>query len=203
MVVNVVALSNYSNASQELTEQQSMTIKTKNELQGTSERLQAVEQEKMDTASSLKEERLKTENLEEENQSLKANLQAKKERESKLASAQVAPKQNNAAPVARVSGNCGTWLAKAGITHPIAVDLIQRESGCEPCIVNGGAIDCNYSGDRAYGIPQALPGHKMSSHGSDWKTNPVTQLRWMQDYVMGRYGSWEEARAHHDVNNWY
>jgi hypothetical protein len=30
----------------------------------------------------------------------------------------------------------------------------------------------------AYGIPQALPGEKMSSHGSDWRTNPITQIRW-------------------------
>ena len=34
-------------------------------------------------------------------------------------------------------------------------------------------------------------------------TDAVCQLRWMQSYVMGRYGSWEAARAHHDANNWY
>lgn len=35
----------------------------------------------------------------------------------------------------------------------------------------------------AYGIPQALPGSKMSSAGADWRTNPVTQIRWGLGYI--------------------
>lgn len=46
----------------------------------------------------------------------------------------------------------------------------------------------NYAGSGAYGLPQALPGHKMASAGSDWRWNPVTQLRWMWRYVNARYG---------------
>ena len=30
----------------------------------------------------------------------------------------------------------------------------------------------------AYGIPQALPGTKMATVGSDWRTNPATQIKW-------------------------
>ena len=182
-----------------------MTIKEKNASENASKRVTELSEQKTGIESSLKEERLKTENLQQENESLKVNLQAKKEREAeqaRLASVSVTSKQQ-AAPVTPPAGNCTDWLAQAGITHPIAIDLITRESGCNPCIINGGAVDCNYSGDRAYGIPQALPGNKMASHGADWKTNPVTQLRWMQDYVMGRYGSWEAAKAHHDAMNWY
>jgi len=41
----------------------------------------------------------------------------------------------------------------------------------------------------AYGIPQALPGWKMASAGSDWLTNPATQIAWGMDYIDGRYGS--------------
>jgi hypothetical protein len=41
----------------------------------------------------------------------------------------------------------------------------------------------------AYGIPQALPGSKMSSEGSDWKTNPATQIKWGIGYIKGRYDS--------------
>ena len=37
----------------------------------------------------------------------------------------------------------------------------------------------------AYGIPQALPGSKMSSAGADWATNPVTQIRWGLGYIAG------------------
>ncbi|MFD5161047.1 peptidoglycan DD-metalloendopeptidase family protein [Streptomyces hawaiiensis] len=43
----------------------------------------------------------------------------------------------------------------------------------------------------AYGIPQALPGSKMASAGSDWRTNPQTQIRWGLGYIKSRpdYGS--------------
>jgi len=43
------------------------------------------------------------------------------------------------------------------------------------------------SGKRAYGIPQAAPGNKMSSAGSDWRTNPSTQIDWGLDYIENRY----------------
>jgi len=41
----------------------------------------------------------------------------------------------------------------------------------------------------AYGIPQALPGSKMASAGSDWATNPETQIRWGLGYIKDRYGT--------------
>jgi uncharacterized protein YabE (DUF348 family) len=56
-----------------------------------------------------------------------------------------------------------------------------------------GTTKYNYSGSGAYGICQALPGSKMASAGSDWRTNPVTQLRWCDGYATGRYGSWSGA----------
>ena len=55
----------------------------------------------------------------------------------------------------------------------------------------------------AYGIPQALPGRRMAAFGADWRTNPVTQIRWGLDYVDDRYGSpcraWSFKRGH----GWY
>lgn len=41
----------------------------------------------------------------------------------------------------------------------------------------------------AYGIPQANPGSKMASAGSDWKTNPATQIKWGLSYIKAKYGS--------------
>ena len=41
----------------------------------------------------------------------------------------------------------------------------------------------------AYGIPQADPGSKMAAEGSDWLTNPQTQIRWGEDYIQSRYGT--------------
>ena len=55
----------------------------------------------------------------------------------------------------------------------------------------------------AYGIPQALPGSKMSSAGSDWATNPVTQIRWGLGYIQDRYGSPCSAWGHSQGVGWY
>ncbi|TWD73380.1 hypothetical protein FB561_7269 [Kribbella amoyensis] len=55
----------------------------------------------------------------------------------------------------------------------------------------------------AYGIPQALPGNRMASYGSDWRTNPVTQIKWGLDYIEDAYGSPCEAWAHSRAKNWY
>ncbi len=48
----------------------------------------------------------------------------------------------------------------------------------------------------AYGLPQANPGTKMASAGPDWRTNPITQLKWMYNYSVQRYGSLCGAFAH-------
>lgn len=48
----------------------------------------------------------------------------------------------------------------------------------------------------AYGIPQALPGSKMASAGSDWMTNPATQIKWGLGYIRGRYKDPLGALAH-------
>lgn len=55
----------------------------------------------------------------------------------------------------------------------------------------------------AYGIVQSLPANKMASHGSDWRTNPQTQIAWGLDYIKGRYGNPCGAWAHSERKNWY
>ena len=55
----------------------------------------------------------------------------------------------------------------------------------------------------AYGIPQALPGSKMASAGSDWRSNPATQVRWGLGYIKGSYGSPCAAWGHSRATNWY
>ncbi|HEX7835046.1 MAG TPA: lytic transglycosylase domain-containing protein [Pseudolysinimonas sp.] len=55
----------------------------------------------------------------------------------------------------------------------------------------------------AYGIPQALPGDKMATAGSDWATNPRTQIRWGLGYIAGRYGTPCGAWAHSESVGWY
>jgi hypothetical protein len=55
----------------------------------------------------------------------------------------------------------------------------------------------------AYGIPQALPGNRMAEYGSDWRTNPVTQIKWGLDYIEDAYGSPCNAWAHSESHGWY
>ena len=55
----------------------------------------------------------------------------------------------------------------------------------------------------AYGIPQALPGHKMSSAGHDWVTNPITQIRWAIGYIEDRYKTPCKALKFHDERGYY
>lgn len=58
-----------------------------------------------------------------------------------------------------------------------------------------------YSG--AYGIPQALPGSKMASAGSDYLTNYQTQVNWGLSYIKGRYGNPTVALYHSQATGWY
>jgi cell wall-associated NlpC family hydrolase len=55
----------------------------------------------------------------------------------------------------------------------------------------------------AYGIPQALPGSKMASAGSDWRTDARTQIKWGLGYIKDRYHDPEAAWAHEQQFNWY
>jgi nucleoid-associated protein YgaU len=56
-----------------------------------------------------------------------------------------------------------------------------------------GESDWNYLAENpssgAYGIPQSLPGRKMASVASDWRTNPVTQIKWGLNYIKLSYGT--------------
>ncbi|MCA9308949.1 G5 domain-containing protein [Candidatus Saccharibacteria bacterium] len=90
-------------------------------------------------------------------------------------------------------GNCGEWLAQAGINNADAVYLVAKESGCNPGAVNRSSGAC--------GIPQALPCSKLPCPLD--ASGAVCQLTWMNQYVLGRYGSWAAARAHHAARGWY
>jgi hypothetical protein len=43
--------------------------------------------------------------------------------------------------------------------------------------------------NHAYGIPQANPGSKMASAGSDWQTSASTQIKWGLGYIKATYGA--------------
>ena len=60
-----------------------------------------------------------------------------------------------------------------------------------------------YNPSGAYGIPQSLPGNKMASAGSDWRTNPATQITWGLGYVKDVYGTPCSAWSFKQGHNWY
>lgn len=96
------------------------------------------------------------------------------------------------------AGSHTDWMSAAGISasdQGSANAIISQESGWR--------VNATNRSSGAYGIPQALPGSKMASAGADWQTNPITQLKWMNSYVVGRYGSWQNAYAHKKSKGWY
>lgn len=98
----------------------------------------------------------------------------------------------------KVTGSHSNWLKQAGFrAAEIAAAnwIVSRESGWNPKATN--------SGSGAYGLPQSLPGSKMASAGSDWRTNPLTQLKWMKSYIRERYGTANAAKAFWQSHNWY
>jgi hypothetical protein len=78
---------------------------------------------------------------------------------------------------------------------PCLVNLWNKESGWNEKASNRGS--------GAYGIPQALPGSKMASVGADWRTNPVTQIKWGLGYIKGRYKTPCGAWSHFQSKGWY
>lgn len=74
-------------------------------------------------------------------------------------------------------------------------NIIERESGWNPYATNPSS--------GAYGLPQALPGSKMASAGSDWRTNPITQVKWGISYMNSRYGSPCGAWSYWTGHNYY
>ncbi|MEV1066596.1 transglycosylase SLT domain-containing protein [Streptomyces sp. NPDC050263] len=74
-------------------------------------------------------------------------------------------------------------------------NIVKHESGWD--------VDATNASSGAYGLVQALPGSKMASAGSDWKTNAKTQIKWGLDYMNSRYGSPVGAWNFWQANGWY
>jgi hypothetical protein len=127
----------------------------------------------------------------------------------------VAPKVTTKAPTPRATApklppapaGCSAWhgnqltacrlLASFGFSTSQMSALNQlwaHESGWSTSAANPSG---------AYGIPQALPGSKMATAGSDWRTSAATQIRWGLSYIKGRYGSPAAAWSYWQAHGWY
>ncbi|HJQ01096.1 MAG TPA: ubiquitin-like domain-containing protein [Jatrophihabitans sp.] len=99
----------------------------------------------------------------------------------------------------------------AGAAQQIAAGMVAaRGWGSDQfsCLVSLWSKESGWRTDAsnpsgAYGIPQALPGSKMSSAGPDWQTDAATQISWGLGYIAGVYGTPCSAWAHSQNYNWY
>lgn len=149
-------------------------LETKKNLQKT--QTQSVEQDK------TKQKQI--DDLNKQLQETQRQLQAKRASQTAYASSV----SESPAPVSS-GGSCSEWMAQAGIPSTHATNkLIVNESGCKPWARNPDSGAC--------GIPQAYPCSKLPCSLDN--SGAVCQLRWMQNYVSTRYGSWEQA-----LSFWY
>lgn len=103
-------------------------------------------------------------------------------------------KKETPAQVSVPSGSHQDWMAAAGISQADYgyVDfIISHESGWIPNRVNASSGAC--------GLVQSLPCSKLGSNWSD----PVTALKWGDNYAKNRYGSWSKAHAFWTANKWW
>lgn len=99
----------------------------------------------------------------------------------------------------QVTGNKETWLRDAGIASSdwsYVDQIITKESGW-------GYWKWNSQGSGAFGLCQSLPASKMASAGSDYMTNPVTQLKWCDGYAKSRYQGWHNAWIKWQAQHWW
>lgn len=116
-----------------------------------------------------------------------------------------------------VSGDSATFVADAGIPDAGSAQDFAYKLGQQlgwgqdqfSCLVKLWNRESRWQYDAfnkasgAYGIPQALPGRKMRTEGSDWLTNPETQIKWGVKYIQGRYDNPCNALHHSDLKGWY
>ncbi|AVV42862.1 transglycosylase SLT domain-containing protein [Streptomyces sp. ID05-04B] len=110
----------------------------------------------------------------------------------------------SAAPAHAATTSASSASKAQAIAHKMIPDAAQYEAFSN--IVkheSGWDVDATNASSGAYGLVQALPGSKMASAGSDWKTNAKTQIKWGLDYMNSRYGSPVGAWTFWQANGWY
>jgi len=116
----------------------------------------------------------------------------------KALSAEKVPTEKPEQPQAVVATQAETVAAPVAAPAPVtdpheyaASVLDPVQYGCLVSLWNGesGWRVGAYNPSGAYGIPQSLPASKMAAFGSDYLTNPITQVKWGLDYIARSYGT--------------
>lgn len=130
---------------------------------------------------------------------------AKKKAEEEAAAKKKAEEEAAAAAQAVTTYSTGSLQEYA---HDLVINSYGWTENDFSCLVSLWNAESGWSvtagnSSGAYGIPQALPGSKMASEGSDWATNGQTQIRWGLNYIRSSYGSPAAAWAHFQSVHWY
>ncbi|AOP50032.1 MULTISPECIES: transglycosylase SLT domain-containing protein [Streptomyces] len=129
---------------------------------------------------------------------------AKKDADARKKKEQAATRSSSRADLGDLLGKSSYSVAEtqaiarqmmAGDQFQCFSNIVDHESGWNYRATNASS--------GAYGLVQALPGSKMSSAGSDWQTNPATQIKWGLNYMNDRYGSPCGAWSFWQANSWY
>jgi hypothetical protein len=123
----------------------------------------------------------------------------------------VAPAKRAAAPATTKAAAPAPVAARSAYSGMSAYQIAEQivpsgQFSCFSWIVSresGWSVTATNPSSGAYGLGQALPGYKMASAGSDWQTNPATQIKWTLGYMDERYGSPCAAQGFWESHGWY
>lgn len=181
------ALNNY----QQVRQIQRDTIRLQVEKDRLHSETEKLQKENSQNVQQIEQQKKTEEDLKKQIQELSA-AKAERSRLAALSLSQQAYAQTPKARSVAVNGTCADWIAAAGIEDVgNALELIGRESGCNPNAINSSSGAC--------GVAQELPCGKSGCSLGDG----ACQVRWMNGYVIGRYGSWSGAVGWHNAHNWY
>lgn len=151
--------------------------------------LESTSQHLIETRNKLQSTEAQSEAQFNEQQKQLEELNKQIQEKDKQLQAKAASKKAYAATLPPVEGQCLDWMAQAGIPNTYATHkLIINESGCRTGAINPTSGAC--------GIPQAYPCSKLPCPLN--ADGAVCQLKWMDNYVANRYGSWDNA-----LSTWY
>jgi hypothetical protein len=152
---------------------------------------------------------------------------AKRKAQAELAAQQVAAHQAQQAPQQSAQQSSGQHTAQQTASQQAPSTAVPALSGSAQSIAesmlgsfgwsssqfsclrplwageSGWSATASNPSTGAYGVPQALPGSKMASAGTDWQTDAVTQIRWGLGYIESTYGSPCAAWSHEQADGWY
>lgn len=117
----------------------------------------------------------------------------------------VTPKPPSYGPI---PSSCGSYTGNRALGCSL---LLKAGFGLSqmPCLDKMWTHESNWRttaenpSSHSYGIPQSLPAGKMAAFGSDYRSNPVTQIKWGLDYITKRYHSPCQAWSFWQGHNFY